>query len=101
MRALGRGPQSRIAALCLQALQCLVNILRSLVEWYTRSVADAAPADSQHPVPEGNVSTSADVKESWSDLTSTPEQMLPNGDAAHPDPGRSLVATTWSQPASG
>lgn len=77
-----------MAVLHLQALQCLVNILRSLVEWYTRSVTDAVPADSHRPVPEGNVSSSADVKESWNDLTSTPERILPNGDAVHPDPGQ-------------
>ncbi len=56
----------------VQALQCLVNILRSLVEWYTAGMPTEQPelrVSSQQSVVEENV-------QSWESLTSTAPSQL-------------------------
>ena len=56
----------------VQALQCLVNILRSLVEWYTAGMPAEQPAQSitAQAVGEDNV-------QSWENLTSSgPSQLF-------------------------
>ena len=67
----------------MQALQCLVNILRSLVEWYTAGMPAEQPAQriTAQSVGEDNV-------QSWENLTSSgPSQLFneaPAEDGAEP-----------------
>lgn len=67
----------------MQALQCLVNILRSLVEWYTAGMPAEQPAQriTAQSVGEDNV-------QSWENLTSSgPSQLFnetPTEDGAEP-----------------
>lgn len=67
----------------MQALQCLVNILRSLVEWYTAGMPAEQPAQriTTQSVGEDNV-------QSWENLTSSgPSQLFnetPTEDGAEP-----------------
>lgn len=55
--------------MALQALQCLVNILRSLVNWYTVGMPSNPPAEDA--VPDAGPETDDVVKEQWEVLTST------------------------------
>lgn len=67
----------------LQALQCLVNILRSLVEWYTAGM----PAGQPEPRVT-SASANEDAVQSWENLTSSgPSQIYGDGpqeDGAEP-----------------
>ena len=55
----------------LQALQCLVNILRSLVEWYTAGMPTAQPDPRVT-----SASVGEDNVQSWENLTSTAPSQL-------------------------
>lgn len=74
----------------VQALQCLVNILRSLVEWYTAGMPTEQPtqAITAQSVGEDNVQT-------WENLTSSGPSQLYNEAPAEDgvDPGSPLRPT--------
>ena len=56
---------------CMQALQCLVNILRALVEWYTRAVPSLEPTGGP-----GGVAGEEAPRTDWQPLTSKQSQDL-------------------------
>ena len=71
----------------LQALQCLVNILRSLVEWYT------AGMPAEQPVARVTTqSASEDNVQSWENLTSSgPSQLFAEAPAEDGSPMRQTL----------
>ena len=75
----------------LQALQCLVSTLRSLVEWYTRCQAASAAAEAAEAGPAGSAGA-ADwgPQQDWGTLTSrSTTDVSPTPDA----PGTPLLTT--------
>ena len=74
----------------MQALQCLVNILRSLVEWYTAGMPTAQPNPRVT-----SASLGEDSVQSWENLTSTaPSQLFGEGPAEDGvEPGSPLRPT--------